>query len=89
MNDTTDGEQAAFGANAIQVGGDHYKTKGIQPWDYIAEAGLGYFEGNIVKYVSRWREKGGLDDLRKARHYLDKLIEVEDKMKRKLEQASK
>jgi hypothetical protein len=65
-------------ANDTQVGGQHYKTKTIQPWDYIAANQLGYFEGNIVKYVSRWRDKGGLDDLRKARHYLDKLIELED-----------
>lgn len=65
-------------ANAIQIGGQHYKGKAIQPWDYIAANGLGYFEGNIVKYVSRWRDKGGVDDLRKARHYLDKLIELED-----------
>lgn len=65
-------------ANNTQVGGQHYKTKTIQPWDFIAANGLGYFESNILKYVSRWRYKGGLDDLRKARHYLDKLIELED-----------
>lgn len=65
-------------ANDTQVGGDHYKSKTIQPWDYIAANNLGYFEGNIVKYVSRWREKGGQGDLLKARHYLDKLIELEE-----------
>jgi hypothetical protein len=65
-------------ANDIQVGGQHYKAKTIQPWDFIAANQLGYFEGNIVKYVSRWRDKGGVDDLRKARHYLDKLIELEE-----------
>lgn len=64
-------------ANAVQVGGDHYKTKAIQPWDYISANKLGYFEGNIVKYVSRWREKGGVADLEKAAHYLQKLIEQE------------
>lgn len=64
-------------ANAVQVGGDHYKTKAIQPWDYISANGLGYFEGNIVKYVSRWRDKGGVADLEKAAHYLQKLIEQE------------
>ena len=64
-------------ANDTQVGGQHYKAKNIQPWDYIAANQLGYFEGNIVKYVSRWRDKGGVDDLRKARHYLDKLIELQ------------
>ncbi len=63
-------------ANDEQVGGTHYKGKSIQPWDYIAANELGYFEGNIVKYISRWKEKGGLDDLEKGRHYLDKLIEL-------------
>lgn len=65
-------------ANQSQVNGDHYKTKTIQPWDYIAANELGYFEGNVVKYVSRWRSKGGIDDLRKAKHYLEKLIELEN-----------
>lgn len=64
-------------ANEKQVGGSHYNTKTIQPWDYIAANGLGFFEGSIVKYVSRWREKGGIKDLEKARHFLDKLIELE------------
>lgn len=57
-----------------QVGGDHYELTAIQPWDYIAANGLGFFEGNVVKYVSRWKDKDGLQDLQKARHYLDKLI---------------
>jgi hypothetical protein len=70
MNQTT--------ANQTQIGGDHYKAKSIQPWDFIAANQLGYFEGNIVKYLSRWRDKGGINDLKKARHYLDKLIELED-----------
>jgi hypothetical protein len=65
-------------ANETQVSGSHYKTKTIQPWDYIAANELGYFEGNVVKYVSRWRDKGGIDDLRKAQHYLEKLIELEE-----------
>lgn len=64
-------------ANDTQIGGSHYKSKRIQPWDYIAANDLGYFEGNIVKYVSRWREKGGQGDLLKAKHYLEKLIELE------------
>jgi hypothetical protein len=66
-------------ANEIQVAGSHYKTKAIQPWDYIAANELGYFEGNIIKYVSRWRDKGGVQDLLKAQHYLDKLIELQTK----------
>lgn len=68
---------ASMTANDVQIAGDHYKDKAIQPWDYIVGNKLGYLEGNVVKYVSRWRDKGGIDDLRKARHYLDKLIEVE------------
>ena len=63
-------------ANDVQVAGTHYKDKAIQPWDYIVANELGYLEGNIVKYVSRWKDKGGLDDLKKAQHYLAKLIEV-------------
>lgn len=65
-------------ANDKQMGGSHY-LKAIQPWDYIAANGLDFFEGNVVKYVTRWRQKGGVEDLRKARHYLDKLIEMETK----------
>lgn len=65
-------------ANAVQIGGQHYQSKAIQPWDYIASNNLGYLEGNVVKYVSRWKEKGGVEDLKKAAHYLAKLIEVNE-----------
>ena len=67
------------GANDTQVGGAHYIKREIQPWDFIAANELGYFEGNVVKYVSRWRDKGGVQDLHKAAHYLQKLIEIEEK----------
>jgi hypothetical protein len=66
-------------ANAVQVGGEHYKDKHIQPWDYIVANNLGYLEGNIIKYVSRWKDKNGVQDLRKAQHYLQKLIETTEK----------
>lgn len=65
--------------NDTQVGGTHYKDKDIQPWDAIHAWGLGFFSGNVVKYVARHHQKGGVDDLRKARHYLDKLIELHTK----------
>jgi hypothetical protein len=65
-------------ANAVQVGGDHYKTE-IQPWDFIIANDLGYLEGNIIKYVSRYKKKGGMADLLKAQHYLQKLIETTEK----------
>lgn len=64
-------------ARATQVGGNHYKRFAIQPVEYIHANRIGYFEGNVIKYVTRWRDKGGLDDLRKARHYIDLLIELE------------
>jgi hypothetical protein len=60
-----------------QVGGGHYKGMAIQPVEYIHRNGLGFAEGCVVKYVSRWRAKGGVEDLKKARHFLDLLIEME------------
>jgi hypothetical protein len=67
-----------FTANDIQEGGDHYKAQIIQPWDAILAWGLGFLDGNVVKYIARYRRKGGLVDLHKARHYLQKLIEQEE-----------
>lgn len=64
-------------ANSVQFGGSHYKSLAIEPWDYITANGIGYLEGNVIKYVTRWRQKAGVGDLRKARHYLDKLLELE------------
>jgi hypothetical protein len=61
-----------------QIGGRHYKQLAIQPVEYIHANGIGYFEGNVIKYVSRWRDKGGVEDLRKALHYLELLIELEE-----------
>ena len=68
-------------ANSKQVSGKHYKEKNIQPWDYIYANNLCYFTGNCVKYVSRWKDKGGVADLKKAIHYLEKLIELEESKK--------
>jgi hypothetical protein len=64
-------------ANEVQHGGTHYKVLPIQPWDYVVANGIGFLEGNAIKYLTRWRDKGGVQDLQKARHYIDKLIEVE------------
>jgi len=61
----------------VQIGGDHYKNCAIQPVEFIFANQLGFAEGNVVKYVTRWRLKGSIEDLRKARHYLDLLIEAE------------
>jgi hypothetical protein len=62
-------------AKDYQVQGDHYANKAIQPIEYIMSNNLGFCEGNVVKYVSRWRDKGGLSDLLKAKHYIEFLIE--------------
>lgn len=64
-------------ANDKQVGGDHYKTDGLQHWDIVELFKFDYFQGQITKYLMRWRKKNGIEDLQKARHYLDKYIELE------------
>jgi len=61
-----------------QVGGDHYTRLAIQPWEIIERNGMGFFDGSALAYIMRFREKGGVQDLEKARHYLDKLIEIEN-----------
>lgn len=60
-----------------QVGGGHYKDCGIQPIEYIHANGLNFFEGSAVKYITRWRQKGGVQDLRKAIHFLELQIELD------------
>lgn len=64
-------------ANNYQIAGDHYRRGNIQPWDAIADWELGFLDGNVVKYMARWKKKEGLKDLMKAKHYLEKLIEEE------------
>lgn len=58
-----------------QVGGDHYRNKAIEPIRYIMENNLGYCEGNVIKYVTRHREKGGAQDIRKAIQYLNFILQ--------------
>lgn len=58
-----------------QVGGSHYKDMAIQPTVYNIKNNMGFAEGNVIKYVSRWRNKNGVQDLMKAKHYLEMLIE--------------
>ncbi len=65
-------------ALATQVGGGHYKDMAIQPFEYIHANGIPFAEGCVIKYVSRWRNKAGIQDLKKARHFLDLLIEAEE-----------
>lgn len=62
-----------------QVGGSHYKELAIQPLEFIVKNELDFLQGNVVKYVVRYKVKGGLEDLKKARHYLDMMIELMEK----------
>ena len=67
-------------ANNVQVGGDHYTSKDIQPWEAMEawmteEQFNGFLLGNAIKYLARWQDKGGRNDLMKASHYIDKLLE--------------
>jgi len=64
-----------------QQGGDHYKKLKIQPIEYIHANSLPFAEGSVVKYVTRWRDKGGIKDLEKAKHFLELLIELETRVK--------
>lgn len=65
-------------ANDIQVGGGHYKGQVIQTWDFISRNNIPFLEGCAIKYLARWREKGGVADLLKAKHFIDKIIELEE-----------
>jgi hypothetical protein len=61
----------------VQVAGNHYKKLKIQPVEYIHGNGIPFIEGCIIKYASRWRDKGGIKDLEKIKHFVDLLIELE------------
>jgi len=59
-----------------QVGGDHYQKHAIQPWEYAELNKLSFLEGNVVKYITRYKDKGGKEDLEKAKHCIDLLLEM-------------
>jgi len=61
-----------------QIGGDHYKRYEIQPIDFIVKNNLGYREGNVIKYIVRHQNKNGVEDLKKAKHYLEMIMEEYD-----------
>jgi hypothetical protein len=74
-------------ASDMQVGGSHYKDKTIQPWTAMEswmtpEQFEGFLRGNVIKYIARYKDKDGLRDVLKARHYLERLLEcLEEKDK--------
>ncbi len=67
-----------------QIGGNHYKKFKIQPIEFIILNNLNFLEGNVVKYVCRYRFKDGLRDLEKAKHYIEMLIEFRDRCREEM-----
>jgi hypothetical protein len=61
----------------IQVGGSHYKEMKIQPIEFTMKNNLNFCQGNVIKYITRYKNKNGIKDLEKAKHYIDLLIELE------------
>jgi len=64
-----------------QVGGNHYKNFKFQPAEFIIANNLGFCEGNAIKYICRYKLKNGIEDLKKAKHYIEMLIEEEEGVK--------
>ena len=71
----------------VQIGGDHYKKLKIQPMEYSMQNNLDACQHTVIKYVTRFRDKGGLVDLEKARHAIDMLIEFEQRKAEKAKDA--
>lgn len=70
------GAKITLNASSKQIGGNHYKDMPIQPSEYITKNGLGWYEGNAIKYISRYKTKHGKQDIEKAIHYLQLLLET-------------
>ena len=66
-----------------QIGGKHYKSFHIQPYEFISKNNLSFFQGNVVKYVCRYLTKNGIEDLEKIIHYCELEIKKMEDMKRK------
>ena len=73
--------QSRYEPLETQIGGDHYTKLTIQPMRYSMENGLDALQHTVIKYVTRFRDKNGIEDLEKARHYIDRLIEFEKESK--------
>ena len=61
-----------------RVGGEHYKDYAIQPIEFIYFNNIPFLEANVIKYIVRWKEKNGVQDLEKAKHYIDLLIDLNE-----------
>jgi hypothetical protein len=75
-------------ASSYQVGGEHYRSKKVQPWTAM-ESWMtpiefeGFLRGNVIKYIARYRDKDGLKDVYKAKHYLERLVELLEETQRR------
>lgn len=76
---STDMPNWAVSSMDKQIGGSHYKSMKIQPVEFITANNIGFCEGNAIKYICRHKSKGGIEDLEKAKHYIEILIEQENK----------
>lgn len=74
VDDVPDGPDSPL-ANDKQVAGRHYRGQKVQTWDFVSQNEIPYLDGNAIKYIARHREKGGKEDLEKAIHYIEKMIE--------------
>jgi hypothetical protein len=68
-------EEQSMKSYKKQIGGNHYKKYKIQPIEFIVKNNIGFVEGNIIKYILRFKDKGGVQDLLKAKHYIELLID--------------
>ena len=71
-------EEINIKVSETQIGGSHYSEMAIQPIEFIHKNNLSFIQGNVIKYVCRYKSKGGIEDLQKAKHYIDLLIELEE-----------
>lgn len=76
-------------ASDRQIGGSHYKDMNIEPAEYCYKNGLRALESSVVKYISRWREKGGTQDLEKAKHCIDLIMQYEQEMEEEKQSLDK
>ena len=77
---TSDDDMAKAFPQSRQVGGSHYKDFHIQPYEFISKNDLSFFQGNVIKYVCRYKTKNGIQDLEKIKHYCDlEILKLKDK----------
>ena len=91
-HDNSNNPKAPSLASSYQVGGDHYRGKKIQPWTAMQawltpEEFEGFLRGNVIKYIARYKDKDGLKDVYKAKHYLERLVELLEESSRQREDS--